>query len=68
MSIPLLQTKLYAPPLRTKLIQRPLLTARLHSEQPLPALGNRAAEQFAASELYPLTLIAAPAGFGKQRW
>lgn len=65
MSIPLLQTKLYAPPLRTKLIQRPLLTARLHSDQALHAPNNLAAERFNASELYPLTLIAAPAGFGK---
>lgn len=65
MSIPLLQTKLYAPPLRTKLIQRPLLTARLHSDQALHTPDNMAAERFAAGELYPLTLIAAPAGFGK---
>ena len=48
MSIPLLPTKLYAPPLRTQLLRRPVLTAQL----------NRA-------ELRPLTLIAAPAGFGK---
>lgn len=48
MSIPLLPTKLYAPPLRTQLLRRPALTAKL----------NRA-------ELRPLTLIAAPAGFGK---
>jgi len=48
MSMPLLQTKLYAPPSRTTLLHRPLLTA-----------------QFNAHGLCPLTLIAAPAGFGK---
>ena len=48
MSMPLLQTKLYAPPSRTTLLHRPLLTA-----------------QFNARGLRPLTLIAAPAGFGK---
>lgn len=48
MSIPLLPTKLYAPPLRTQLLRRPALTAKLNS-----------------TEHHPLTLIAAPAGFGK---
>lgn len=48
MSMPLLQTKLYAPPSRANLIPRPLLTAR-----------------FSAGGMCPLTLIAAPAGFGK---
>ena len=48
MSIPLLPTKLYAPPLRTQLLRRPALTAKLNSTDP-----------------HPLTLIAAPAGFGK---
>ncbi|MCE7985011.1 MAG: hypothetical protein DYG89_27875 [Caldilinea sp. CFX5] len=48
MSLPLLPTKLYAPPPRANLIQRPLLTAKLNM-----------------ADLCPLTLIAAPAGFGK---
>lgn len=48
MSMPLLQTKLYAPPSRTNLIDRPLLTS-----------------QFSTGGLRPLTLLAAPAGFGK---
>lgn len=48
MSIPVLPTKLYAPPLRAQMLRRPALTAKL----------NGIAH-------YPLTLIAAPAGFGK---
>jgi LuxR family transcriptional regulator, maltose regulon positive regulatory protein len=48
MSMPLLQTKLCAPPLPANLIRRPWLTAKL-----------------SAGGLRALTLIAAPAGFGK---
>lgn len=48
MAIPVLPTKLYAPPLRAQVLRRPALTAKLNN----PAH-------------YPLTLIAAPAGFGK---
>ncbi len=48
MALPLLQTKLYTPPLRPQLVQRDSLLARLH-----------------ASAHYPLTLVSAPAGFGK---
>jgi LuxR family transcriptional regulator, maltose regulon positive regulatory protein len=48
MAVPLLSTKLYAPPLRANLIRRPWLTAKLRT-----------------GDLRPLTLIAAPAGFGK---
>jgi LuxR family maltose regulon positive regulatory protein len=48
MSVPLLQTKLYAPPVRAQLIHRRALTAKFSVE------GAR-----------PLTLVAAPAGFGK---
>ena len=48
MSLLLLPTKLYAPPVRANLIRRPWLTAKLNG-----------------AEVPPLTLIAAPAGFGK---
>lgn len=48
MSLPLLQTKFYVPTLRTGLVARPQLLARL-----------------ANNDLPPLTLISAPAGFGK---
>jgi len=48
MALPLLQTKLYTPPLRPKLVQRAHLLARLHG-------GTR----------QRLTLVSAPAGFGK---
>jgi LuxR family transcriptional regulator, maltose regulon positive regulatory protein len=48
MSLPLLQTKLYAPPLRLHLVPRNHLLDRLR---------NNAAR--------PLTLVCAPAGFGK---
>ncbi|MCX6048474.1 MAG: LuxR C-terminal-related transcriptional regulator [Chloroflexi bacterium] len=48
MAVPLLQTKLYAPPARLDLIRRPQLVAK-----------------FRAGWTRPLTLIAAPAGFGK---
>ncbi len=45
---PLIRTKLFAPPLRTRLVSRPRLVSRL----------RQAAE-------YPLTLVCAPAGYGK---
>jgi LuxR family maltose regulon positive regulatory protein len=45
---PLLQTKLYVPPIRPELISRPCLIERLN----------------AGSDL-KLTLVSAPAGFGK---
>ena len=48
MPAPLLQTKLYAPPLRSQLVPRPAVTAKLRT-----------------GLTQPLTLIAAPAGFGK---
>ncbi|MEZ4661342.1 MAG: hypothetical protein R2911_27650 [Caldilineaceae bacterium] len=48
MPIPILQTKLYIPPLRHALVPRPQLITRL----------NRGAQ-------HKLTLVAAPAGFGK---
>lgn len=48
MSIPLLPTKLYVPPLRSSVLRRPALMTKLNG-----------------MDHYPLTLIAAPAGFGK---
>jgi ATP/maltotriose-dependent transcriptional regulator MalT len=48
MSIPLLRTKLYTPPLRSESVARPCLVERLNA-------GSRG----------KLTLISAPAGFGK---
>jgi LuxR family transcriptional regulator, maltose regulon positive regulatory protein len=48
MSMPLLQTKLYAPPSRSHLVQR-----------------NHLLDQLWAHGLCPLTLVSAPAGFGK---
>lgn len=48
MSMPLLQTKLNVPALRSQLVPRPQLLTRLHDQ------ARR-----------PLTLVAAPAGFGK---
>ena len=48
MATPLLQTKLYIPPIRSELVSRPRLTERLNGDL------NR-----------KLTLISAPAGFGK---
>jgi LuxR family maltose regulon positive regulatory protein len=50
MSTPLLATKLYIPPLRANLVQRPRLIERLDK-------GQRSG--------YRLALISAPAGFGK---
>lgn len=48
MTIPILRTKLYIPPLRAKVVSRPQLIARLREGME-----------------YKLTLISAPAGFGK---
>ena len=55
---PLLVTKLYIPPLRSELVPRPRLVARLNQaiEPPGPG-GGRFARR--------LTLVSAPAGFGK---
>jgi LuxR family maltose regulon positive regulatory protein len=50
MSIPILATKLYIPPPRPKIVLRPHLIERLNEG---PRLGRK------------LTLISAPAGFGK---
>jgi len=50
METPLLQTKLYVPPIRPELVSRPRLIEQLHEG---PRSGRK------------LTLISAPAGFGK---
>jgi LuxR family maltose regulon positive regulatory protein len=52
--VPLLQTKLYIPPLRPGLVSRPRLMERLNAGLPTSDAFSRA-----------LTLISAPAGFGK---
>ena len=51
---PLLQTKLYIPPVRPELVSRPRLIERLNA-------GLAKPERFCRK----LTLISAPAGFGK---
>ena len=55
MAKPLLQTKLYAPPVRPGLVSRPRLIERLNAA--LPRHGSSFARK--------LTLVSAPAGFGK---
>ncbi|MFX1263509.1 MAG: AAA family ATPase, partial [Promethearchaeota archaeon] len=50
----LLQTKLYIPPTRPELVSRPRLIERLNAGLPTPNAFSRA-----------LTLVSAPAGFGK---
>jgi LuxR family maltose regulon positive regulatory protein len=50
MVIPLLQTKFYVPPIQSQLVQRPRLTERLDQ-------STRSGHK--------LTLVSAPAGFGK---
>ena len=55
MALLLLQTKLFKPPLRSTLVPRPRLIAELNEDLFGPA------DRFASR----LTLVAAPAGFGK---
>jgi LuxR family maltose regulon positive regulatory protein len=52
--VPILQTKLYIPPIRPELVSRPRLIERLNAGLPTQGGFPRA-----------LTLISAPAGFGK---
>ena len=54
----LLATKLYIPPIRPELVSRPRLIERLNAGlgQSPPTFGRR------------LTLVSAPAGFGKWDW
>jgi LuxR family maltose regulon positive regulatory protein len=51
---PLLQTKLHIPPIRPELVSRPRLIERLNAAVPTQDAFSRA-----------LTLVSAPAGFGK---
>jgi LuxR family maltose regulon positive regulatory protein len=60
MATPILKTKLYMPPARSDLISRPRLTGRLNTS--LPEEGAGLSENCFARKL---TLISAPAGFGK---
>jgi LuxR family maltose regulon positive regulatory protein len=60
MDTPLLQTKLYIPPTRPKLVARPRLIERLNT-------GLRQNQDLSQNQGFggKLTLISAPAGFGK---
>ncbi|NIO11337.1 MAG: hypothetical protein GTO40_26305, partial [Deltaproteobacteria bacterium] len=60
MATPLLQTKLYIPPVRSELVSRPRLIERLN--EGLPRQSASLSEGHFARKL---TLISAPAGFGK---
>jgi LuxR family maltose regulon positive regulatory protein len=60
METPLLQTKLYIPPTRPKLVSRPRLIERLNEVLPRQS-ASLSEGRFARK----LTLISAPAGFGK---
>jgi ATP/maltotriose-dependent transcriptional regulator MalT len=59
--LPLLQTKLFIPPIRPELVSRPRLIKRLDAALPALAAPALAQDGFARA----LTLISAPAGFGK---
>ena len=54
MTTPLLKTKLYIPPVRSELVPRPFLLERLNA-----GLGQ------SGGSARKLTLVSAPAGFGK---
>jgi LuxR family maltose regulon positive regulatory protein len=58
---PLLQTKLHIPPIRPELVSRPRLIERLNEGLPTRGGFPRTGEAFSRA----LTLISAPAGFGK---
>ena len=60
MTIPLLRTKLYIPPVRPELVSRPRLIERLNAGLPRHC-ASLSEGRFARK----LTLISAPAGFGK---
>ncbi|MCP4400392.1 MAG: helix-turn-helix transcriptional regulator [bacterium] len=72
MSIPILTTKLYIPPLQTQRVRRPRLMERLNEGLPKQnscfAQNNSFTQNVSPSEgrfTRKLTLISAPAGFGK---
>ena len=60
MATPFLTTKLYIPPVRSELVSRPRLIERLDAG--LPGQSASLSEGHFARKL---TLISAPAGFGK---
>ena len=64
---PLLQTKLHIPPVRPELVSRPRLIERLNADlwQAAPAGPLRGARAPVGQFARRLTLISAPAGFGK---
>ena len=57
----LLQTKLYIPPIRPELVSRPRLIERLNAGLPTRGGLSRTQDAFPRA----LTLVSAPAGFGK---
>ena len=57
----LLQTKLYIPPIRPELVSRPRLLERLNAGLATPDAFSRTRNAFSRA----LTLVSAPAGFGK---
>ena len=59
--VPLLQTKLYIPPIRPELVSRPRLIERLNAGLSKRGGFPRTRDAFSRA----LTLISAPAGFGK---
>jgi len=61
---PILQTKLYIPPIRPDLVSRPRLIERLSAALPTRGDFPRARDVFSRA----LTLISAPAGYGRPRW
>jgi LuxR family maltose regulon positive regulatory protein len=58
---PILQTKLYMPPVRANLVSRPRLIERLNAGLPTRGGLSRTRDAFPRA----LTLVSAPAGFGK---
>jgi ATP/maltotriose-dependent transcriptional regulator MalT len=67
MTTPILRTKFYVPPVRPELVSRPRLIERLNAGlwQPAPGGPLLSARAPAAQFARRLTLISAPAGFGK---
>ena len=64
MVVPLLRTKLYIPPLRPELVPRPRLIARLNAGFG-PGAGSEQSVGPANPFARKLTVVSAPAGYGK---
>ena len=65
---PILQTKLYIPPIRPELVWRPRLIERLNAGLATGGAFSRTRDAFSRTrDAFPraLTLISAPTGFGK---